>query len=144
MAIKCVAAAVAMGYLALPAPAVSQAVPRPLLQFVKQEQYQAGGKDWVRHRLEVVNKGEFQAALFAAAPGLPPCGLNRNSSRTWIDIYAQDGKRIYGFCALAKAEDLNSLWFATEAGVEPPRWVYIEINDRQTNTKVRSNLALVP
>jgi hypothetical protein len=28
-----------------------------------------------------------------------------------------------------------------EEGVLPPSWVYVEINDRQTNTKYKSNLA---
>jgi hypothetical protein len=79
--------------------------------------------------------------MFAAAPSLPPCGKNANSSRTWVDIYDQSGKRLYGFCALGKSSDLNQLWFGLEEGVVPPSWVYIELNDRSTNTKYKSNLA---
>jgi hypothetical protein len=79
--------------------------------------------------------------MFAAAPALPPCGKNTKSSRTWVDIYDQGGKRLYGFCALSKPEDLGSIWFALEVGVVPPSYVYIEMTDRQTNTKYKSNLA---
>ena len=51
------------------------------------------------------------------------------------------GKRLYGFCALSKPADLGKIWFAMEEGVIPPSYVYIELNDRQTNTKYKSNLA---
>lgn len=136
--------AVAVSLLNIGATAAAQELSRPTLQFMDYEQYHAGEKDWVRYRLEVVNKGEYGSALFMPAPDLPPCGSNINSSRTWVDIFANDGSRIYGFCALGKAEDLGSLWFATEAGEEPPRWVYIEIHDRKTGLKQRSNLAIIP
>ena len=36
---------------------------------------------------------------------------------------------------------MGSIWFATPEGTIPPSYVYIEIMDRQTNTKYRSNLA---
>ena len=67
--------------------------------------------------------------------------LNTKSSRTWVDIFDQRGKRLYGFCALGKPADLGGIWFALEDGVIPPSYVYIEMNDRQTNTKYKSNLA---
>jgi hypothetical protein len=79
--------------------------------------------------------------MFAPAPALPPCGKNTKASRTWVDIYEQNGKRLYGFCALAKAADLCSIWFAMEDGEIPPSYIYIELNDRETNTKYKSNLA---
>ena len=88
-----------------------------------------------------MNKDAYPADLFAPAPALPPCGMNRKSSRTWVDIFDQRGKRLYGFCALGKPADLNGIWFAMEADVIPPSWIYIEMNDRQTNTKYKSNLA---
>jgi hypothetical protein len=130
--------------LSLPAQASGQEVPRPILQFRTVEQYSAGGKDWVRYQFEVSNRGSFPAALFVPAPTLPPCGKNAQASRTWVDFFSKAGKRLYGFCGLSSPENLGSLWFAEEAGVEPPRWVYIEILDRQTQLRVRSNLALVP
>jgi hypothetical protein len=105
------------------------------------EHYTTGGKDWVRHRFDVLNKDEYPADMFAPAPSLPPCGSNANSSRSWVDFFDSRGKRLYGFCALGGPDMLGSIWFATEEGTVPPSYVYIEINDRQTNTKYRSNLA---
>jgi hypothetical protein len=117
------------------------ASPVPQLYLTKVEPYTASGKNWLRYSYDVQNKLEYPAALFAPAPSLPPCGSNTNSSRTWVDFFKQDGARLYGFCALGKPEDLGRIWFALEEGVIPPSWVYIEITDRQTNTKYRSNLA---
>ena len=117
------------------------APPNPMLHMTGTEYYSAGGKNWVRHRYDVFNKAAYPDAMFAQAPNLPPCGLNTKASRTWVDIYDSTGKRLYGFCALGKTSDLGSLWFATEVGVVPPSWIYIEITDRQTNTKYKSNLA---
>jgi len=79
--------------------------------------------------------------MFAPAPTLPPCGANTKSSRTWVDIFDQRGKRLNGFCALGSSEHLNSIWFALPEGELPPSWIYIELNDRQTATKYKSNLA---
>ena len=89
----------------------------------------------------MLNKDSYPAEMFAAAPALPPCGANTKSSRTWVDIFDSRGKRLYGFCALGKPADLSRIWFALEVGVVPPSYVYIELNDRQTNTKYKSNLA---
>jgi hypothetical protein len=128
---------------ALPASTAGQnaPLPKPVLYLTGTEYYSAGGKDWIRHRYDVFNKASYPAAMFAAAPSLPPCGANTNASRSWVDFFDQSGKRLYGFCALGSPADLGSIWFATEDGTIPPSWVYIEITDRQTNTKYRSNLA---
>jgi hypothetical protein len=116
-------------------------VPNPVLTFMGQEQIQAGGKSFVRYYFDVFNKDEYPAELFAAAPALPPCGQNAKASRTWVDIYDQSGKRLNGFCAFGKPGDLTRIWFALDESELPPSWVYIELNDRQTNTKYKSNLA---
>lgn len=105
-------------------------LPNPVLVLTGTELYQAGGKNFIRYNYLVHNSNEYPDSMFAAAPSLPPCGKNANSSKTWVDIYDQSGKRIYGFCALAKSSDLNQLWFGLEEGVIPPSWVYIELNDR--------------
>jgi hypothetical protein len=110
--------------------------PNPVLYLTGTEIYQTGGKQWIRYKYDVLNKTDYPAA-----PALPPCGKNANSSRTWVDIFDQQGKRLYGFCALSKPEDLGSIWFALEDGVIPPSYIYIELTDRQTNTKYKSNLA---
>ena len=126
--------------LAFAAP-VAAALPNPILYLTGLEDYSAGGQNWVRHRYDVFNKDQYPAAMFAPAPGLPPCGKNTNSSRTWVDFFDSRGKRLYGFCALGKASDLGQIWFATEDGVIPPSWIYVVITDRQTNTQYKSNLA---
>jgi hypothetical protein len=122
-------------------PARAGPLPNPVLYLTGLEYYSAGGKNWVRHRYDVFNKSSYPDAMFAQAPALPPCGLNTKASRSWVDFYDSRGKRLYGFCALGKASDLGSIWFATEDGVVPPSYVYIVITDRQTNTQYKSNLA---
>lgn len=116
-------------------------LPNPILYLTGTEYYSTGGKDWIRYKYDVLNKDSYPLELFAAAPALPPCGLNTKSSRTWVDFFDSRGKRLYGFCALGKPADLGSIWFALEDGVIPPSYIYIEMNDRQTNTKYKSNLA---
>jgi len=124
-----------------PRKSVSPVLPNPILYFTGQESYETGGKDFIRYRYDVLNKGQYPNELFAASPDLPPCGTNTKSSRTWVDIYDQSGKRLYGFCNLGKPSDLGTIWFALEESVVPPSYVYIEMNDRKTATKYKSNLA---
>jgi hypothetical protein len=112
-----------------------------VLYFTGAEFYQAGGKDFIRYKYGVLNFDLYPPAMFTAAPQLPPCGTNTNSARTWVDVYDQSGRRLYGFCAFAKPADLNGIWFAIPADEVPPSWIYIELNDRQTGTKYKSNLA---
>ena len=116
-------------------------LPNPVLYLTSTEFFSQGGKDFIRYNYDVLNKDAYPDALFAAAPALPACGKNTNSSRTWVDIFDSRGQRLYGFCAFSKSADLGKLWFALEDGVIPPSYVYIELNDRQTNTKYKSNLA---
>ena len=115
--------------------------PKPILYMIGSEPFSSGGKNYIRLFYDVANKAEYPADMFAAAPALPPCGLNHNSSRTWVDFFDAAGHRIYGFCALSKPDDLGKIWIAFEEGAIPPSYVYIELNDRQTNTKYKSNLA---
>ena len=116
-------------------------LPNPVLYLTSIEFFSQGGKEYIRYKYDVLNKDAYPDAMFAAAPTLPPCGKNTNSSRTWVDIFDMSGKRLYGFCALGKAENLSGIWFALEVDQVPPSYIYIEMNDRQTNTKYKSNLA---
>ena len=136
-----VVACLALASTAPGAPAAAQTLPNPELYLTAIESYSAGGKAFTRYRYDVANKQRYPAALFAPASDLPPCGANASSSRSWVDFFDSRGKRLYGFCALDEPADLGSLWFSLEEGVLPPSYVYIEITDRQTNTKYRSNLA---
>jgi hypothetical protein len=116
-------------------------IPNPILYFVGTESVSQNGKAFIRYKYDVFNKADFPAEMFAPAPNLPPCGVNTKASRTWVDFYDQKGKRLYGFCAINKPADLNQLYFALEADAVPPSWIYVELTDRQTNTKYKSNLA---
>jgi len=116
-------------------------IPNPVLVTSGSEPYAASGKQWIRYKYFVENFAAFPTELFTAAPALPPCGTNTRASRTWVDLYSSTGQRLNGFCAFSKPEDLNKIWFALEEGVVPPSYIYIELNDRQTNTKYKSNLA---
>jgi hypothetical protein len=138
--LACLALSCLAGHTASTASA-QRTLPNPALYLKFLEHYQTGGKNFVRYRYGVENSSAYPAEMFAAAPDLPPCGQNTKSSRTWVDFYDQSGKRLYGFCALAKPDDLNSIWFALEETALPPSYVYIELNDRATNTKYKSNLA---
>jgi len=128
----------ALSFSATPARAV---VPNPVLYLTFIENYTANGQNFTRYRYDVFNKTSYTADMFAAAPALPPCGNNHNASRSWVDFFDQGGHRLYGFCALGNPNDLGQIWFSLPEGQVPPSYVYIEINDRQTNTKYRSNLA---
>jgi hypothetical protein len=116
-------------------------LPNPVLFLTEIENYETGGKQWTRYSYSVDNRTDYPNVMFAAAPELPPCGANTKSSRTWVDVYDQSGKRLNGFCAFGKSDDLNKIWFALERDVVPPSWIYIELNDRKTATKYKSNLA---
>jgi hypothetical protein len=113
----------------------------PVLYFIGQELYESAGKQFVRYSFDVLNKDIYPDDMFAAAPDLPPCGSNTKAARTWVDVYDQSGHRLQGFCNLGKSSDLGKLWFGLAIGDVPPSWVYIELNDRKTATKYKSNLA---
>lgn len=118
------------------------AQPNPVLYLTSIEPYSVNGQNFLRYRYDVFNKDQYPAAMFAPAPNLPPCGANTNASRSWVDFFnGRTNQRIYGFCALGSPTNLGQIWFALPEDQLPPSYVYIEITDRQTNTKYRSNLA---
>jgi hypothetical protein len=110
--------------------------PRPLLAYKNAETKNG----FVYHNLTVTNWQQFSNALFASAPDLPPCGLNNNSSRTWVDIYdAATDQRLYGFCAFSQAQNMTQMWFAVPVGQPAPKAVYVVLNDRKLNKQYKSN-----
>lgn len=119
-------------------------LPTPRLSITGSERYVAGGKRFTRYLLKVANSSSFPNSLFVSAPNLPPCGLNKDSSRSWVYILDGEDRYIYGFCALRESEDLNDTWFAVEEGRTPPRSVRMIIEDRQCGVTYESNLAAVP
>ena len=127
--------------LATQSSSAAPTLPNPVLFLTGLEHIVVNGKQVVRYNYDVLNKDEYPAELFAAAPRLPPCGSNTKAARTWVDVYDQSGKRLQGFCALGKPSDLSLIWFALDEDTIPPSYVYIELTDRQTGTKYKSNLA---
>lgn len=122
--------------------AQAQTPPNPILYLTGTEHYSTSAGNFVRYRYDVFNKASYPADMFAAAPSLPPCGRNANASRSWVDFFeGRTNRRLYGFCALGRPEQMGSIWFALPEGQLPPSYVYIEIHDRQTNARYRSNLA---
>ena len=118
-----------------------RALPNPVLLYSGDpEFFTSAGKDFIRYKFQVANFDAYPDAMFAPAPTLPPCGQNTKASRTWVDFFDSRGKRLNGFCALGTAANLNKIWFALPADEVPPSWVYIEMTDRETNTKYKSNL----
>lgn len=129
-----------VAFIARTGAAAAPFVPNPVAVFLGNEAVTTNGVNMTRYKFDVFNKEQFPAEMFSPAPTLPPCGSNNNASRTWVDLYDQNGKRLSGFCVLGKPEDLNGIWFALGSDVIPPSWIYIELTDRQTNTKYKSNL----
>ena len=121
--------------------AAAPVLPNPVLYFLGAEYIQIDGKQITRYRFDVLNKDQYPDDMFAQSPALPPCGANTKAARTWVDLYDQSGKRLKEFCALGKSADLNGIWFGLETDIIPPSYIYIELNDRKTNTKYKSNLA---
>jgi len=120
-----------------------QDLPDPELELAGTEDYTVRGTDFTRYMIPVTNWDVYPTELFEAAPDLPPCGLNNESSRTWVDIYNQDDVRIYRFCALGTSENLKNLWFAVEKGEAPPESVYIVMTDRRCDLSYVSNEVLI-
>jgi outer membrane biosynthesis protein TonB len=116
----------------------------PKLVFTRKENFQSNGKTWIRYWLSVTNHADFPNEIFAAAPDLPPCGKNTNSSRTWVDIFDGAGKRLYGFCALTSSDGLDDLWFALPEEQAPPNGVFIVLVDRSTNAQYKSEVITIP
>ena len=134
---------IAVAILSLVAGAgAAQAQPNPMLYLISVEPYSTPAGNFMRYTYDVFNKDQYPAAMFAAAPALPPCGSNHNSSRSWVDFFEnRTNRRIYGFCALGSPANLGRIWFGLPEGQLPPSYVYIKIIDRQTNTTYTSNLA---
>ncbi len=129
--------------LPAPAPVPRPTPPPPLTPALivdRSEALEVRGRSLVKYILAVTNWNSFSADMFRPAPGLPPCGLNANSSRTWVNIHnAENDRSIYGFCALSSPEQLKDLWFAVEQGRTAPQAVYVQLIDRQEGVTYRSN-----
>jgi TonB family protein len=129
--------------LAIKSVAQQDKLPSPILAVTKAENEEIKGKQFTRYHLTIVNRDAFPDMLFELAPDLPPCGLNNNASRTWAQIYGENGRRIYGFCGLRSSNELDKLWVAFPAGKIPPNKIYVVIIDRRLNKSYKSNLVSI-
>lgn len=119
-------------------------LPQPVLTLTGLSLRNTGGTTFIEADLSVTNYASYPDELFAAAPDLPPCGLNTNSSRTWVDIYnAQNNQYLYGFCGLRQAKDLTGLWFARSVTTGLPSSVYVKLDDRRTGITYQSNTVTI-
>lgn len=116
-------------------------LPPPILKYLAQQSYQSGGKTWVRVTYEITNRAVYPAVFWTKAPSLPPCGTNANASRAWVDIFAENGTRLYGYCAATSADEFRVFGFQLEQGAAVPARVYVVITDRATGRKLHSNMA---
>ncbi len=120
-------------------------LPDPILLFSHVENVVVNGEQYARYRFKVKNYDLYPDALFAPSPDLPPCGLNTNSSRTWVHIERGDAKYIYGFCAFYEPNDLNYLWFSERIDQQPPDAIRIVMYDRFCGRAFVSNtLNIIP
>jgi hypothetical protein len=97
------------------------------------------GRWYTRYLLEVTNRDVYPDEMFTPAPELPPCGSNTESSRTWVDVFDDQGQRRYGFCALTSSDGLKNVWFSVLQGAPAPRGAYVQIVDRACGTTYVSN-----
>jgi hypothetical protein len=116
-------------------------LPSPVLAFERIEEYWISGVKHLAYHLDVLNWSAFPNELFDPSPELPPCGINTNSARTWVDIYDNNHVKLYGFCALTSSANLNNIWFGKQI---PPDSVYIVIKDRRCNIEYTSNMIKIP
>jgi hypothetical protein len=115
----------------------------PRLAYKGKEDSSVGVNGFTRYQLTVLNRAAYPTEWFKPSPDLPPIGLNRQASRTIVEIYDGNGVRLYGFCALRCGEHLDRLWFAVRQGAPPPEQVYIVLYDRKLGRSYKSNLVNV-
>ena len=109
----------------------SATYPHPVIKY---DHTDAEGRIYI----PVENWSVYPSSIFRKAPELPPCGLNKSSSRTWVNIYnAENNAEIYGFCAFTTNADLKAIWFKPAV---PNGRVYIIINDRACKKTYKSNV----
>lgn len=111
-------------------PECIQDYPNPIVDYTGKEEVSAGGKTFFRYNLSVVNRSDYPPSLFALSPELPPCGLNHNASRTWVEIYDCNGNRLHGFCGFSSPDNLRALNFSVSQDESQPECVIVKFFDR--------------
>ena len=95
--------------------------------------------------LVIANATAYPDVLFAPSPDLPPCGLNPQASRTWIEIRDARGPYLYGYCAVRSASELSSTMFLPGGLASPEvRSIVVVLNDRRCGVMAVSNQVPLP
>ena len=116
-------------------------LPTPRVAFVAK----AVEPGFIRYTFSVTNHSMFSNVFFTPSPNLPPCGLNVNSSRTWLDIFnGNGGAYIYGYCALTSSAEMTKLTFAVPKASPQPKSFFITLEDRLCHVTKKSNTAAIP
>ncbi|MEQ1762152.1 MAG: hypothetical protein ABL984_03295 [Pyrinomonadaceae bacterium] len=124
---------------ALSIAALGQSMPKPKLKLAGVTDGANNGVAVRVYELEVVNRADMLDEFFLAAPALPPCGKNADSSRTWINLYDEKSVRIYGWCGIKTSGELGSLRFMMRATDPQPKKIFIDLVDRAEGVILRSN-----
>jgi hypothetical protein len=120
---------------------VKNILPTPVLAFTGKEARTVRGNEFWYVSLSITNWQDFSADYFQASPDLPPCGMNANASRTWVDIFnAATHRRLYGFCGISSPDTLTKLWFAVPVSEQIPERVYVQFEDRRARVMQKSNI----
>jgi len=129
--------------IALSIAAVAQSSPKPKIRLVGVTDTVNNGYAMKMYEIEVTNRDAYSDELFFPSPALPPCGKNANSSRTWINIYNEQGVRLYGWCGINGSGELVSLKFNVPEGQPQPQKIFIDLVDRAEVRVLRSNKVTV-
>ena len=90
-----------------------------------------------RYWFNIHNNKSYPSFLWKASPHLPACGLNKNSARSWVNIYRWNGRReqrVYGYCALTGGLP-GKLWVALDG--RTAHYIRIKIDDRGSSVDPR-------
>ena len=91
------------------------------------------------------NAGAYPDSLFAPSPDLPACGLNANSSRTWVEMRDARGPYLYGYCAIRSAGELASqLYLPLALTPADATAIVVVLTDRRCATSVSSQPVALP
>lgn len=116
-------------------------LPTPRVAFVSK----AVEPGFIRYTFSVTDYASFNNVFFTPSPNLPACGLNVNSSRTWLDIFnSNGGAYIYGYCALTSNVEMKKLTFAVPKASPQPKAFNITLEDRLCHVTKKSNIAAIP
>lgn len=118
----------------------AQDLPRPQVKFLGTEKIEQNGRAATAYRFEIVNRKDFDDELFFPAPVLGPCGKNTSPSRTWVNIYNESGRRLYGYCAIKTNAELVTLGFIIPDGSPAPVKILVEFVDRAAGMVSRSKM----